>query len=212
MSSILIPKEQQTAYQRWEMSSFSSQKNPSGTAASDSNNENTQAVLDKARKEGFSQGMKEGYFAGMEQAKESLDIDKQNLMTVAASFSDALEKTDEKIAEDVLRLALDIAKAMLKTQMNVNEMAILPVVKEAINYLPSIQKPSRILLHPADALTVKTHMQEELKEQGWILVEDEAIERGGCMVETASNQIDASNDTRWRRICDALGQQNDWMA
>lgn len=205
---MMIPKEQQTAYQRWEMSAISDRRTSDSKASVSP--EQIQQVLDKARKEGFSQGMKEGYFAGLEQAREIVEQDKKTLMGLASSFSDALNKTDERIAEDVLKLALDIAKAMLKSQLQVNEMAILPVVKEAINYLPSVQKPARIMLNPADANTVRTHMQEELTEQGWLLIEDDSVERGGCMVETSANQIDASNETRWQRITDALGQQGDW--
>ncbi len=211
MSSILIPKEQQTAYQRWEMSSFSDGKAKPGETAAVTP-EQLQAVFEKARKEGYAQGMKEGYFAGIDQAKGDLEQDKATLVELAAGFSESLEKTDERIAEDVLKLALDIAKAMLKTHLEVDPMAILPVVKEAINYLPSVKKPARIMLHPADAETVRKHMQEELNELGWLLVEDAALERGGCMVETTANQIDASNETRWRRIADALGQQTDWRA
>jgi flagellar assembly protein FliH len=37
------------------------------------------------------------------------------------------------------------------------------------------------------------------------------MERGGCRIETASNQIDATIGTRWDRITAALGKDTDWL-
>ncbi|MGH8429807.1 MAG: FliH/SctL family protein, partial [Solimonas sp.] len=49
-------------------------------------------------------------------------------------------------------------------------------------------------------------------QSGWCVVEDAQMERGGCRVETATNQIDASVATRWQRIAAALGKESDWLA
>ena len=75
---------------------------------------------------------------------------------------------------------------------------------------PSVQQPARIYLHPDDASTVREHIGEELREGGWHIIEDAQIEAGGCMVETASNQIDASSASRWKRISKALGHPSEW--
>lgn len=217
MSNVPIPKGQQTAYQRWEMSTFADdgysgvrQPKQTQTSAEAVNAQQVKAFFENARKEGYAQGMKEGYFAALDQEKAKLEQSKTTLINLAANFNDALQKNDEKIAENLLKLALDIAKAMLKTQLMVNPLLILPVVKEAINYLPIVKKPAHILLHPQDAATVKKYMLDELAEVGWLVLEDYSLERGDCMVETAANQIDATNDMRWRRISDALGQTSDW--
>lgn len=217
MSNVPIPKGQQTAYQRWEMSTFADdghsgvrQPKQTQTSTEAMNAQQVKAFFENARKEGYAQGMKEGYFAAVDQEKAELEQSKTTLINLAANFNDALQKNDEKIAENLLKLALDIAKAMLKTQLMVNPLLILPIVKEAINYLPIVKKPARILLHPQDAATVKKHMLDELAEVGWLVLENYSLERGDCMVETAANQIDATNDTRWRRISDALGQTSDW--
>jgi hypothetical protein len=37
------------------------------------------------------------------------------------------------------------------------------------------------------------------------------MDRGGCRVETASNQIDATTSTRWQRIAASLGKDSDWL-
>ena len=37
------------------------------------------------------------------------------------------------------------------------------------------------------------------------------MERGGCRVETANSQIDASLATRWKRVVSSIGQDNSWL-
>jgi flagellar assembly protein FliH len=218
MSNMGTPKEQQTAYQRWEMSSFaqanvkeSSNFNHSKRKEAAVAPSKIAEIFESVRQEAFNKGMQEGFAVGMAKAKESALKDRQNFSGMAAAFADALKTADEKIEEDILGLALDIAKAMLKAKLKVDPEAILPVVRDAIHYLPHVQKPARIFVHHEDAKILREQMSEELSEQVWQIQEDNNIERGGCMVETGANQIDATNATRWKRIGDALAQSNDWL-
>ena len=43
------------------------------------------------------------------------------------------------------------------------------------------------------------------------VVEDAAIGRGGCKVDTATNQIDAQAASRWARLTNALGKNIEWL-
>ncbi|OAM51259.1 flagellar assembly protein FliH [Methylovorus sp. MM2] len=219
MSSAPVPKEQQTAYQRWELSSFADGKagvtpiKPKKEMPKNDpvEQERLANIVEGLRKEAFTKGMQEGFAVGMAQAREREQEERDELKNLAQGFSEALHKADEEVAEQLLELALDIAKAMLKAKMSVDPMVIIPVVKDAIHYLPYVQKPAKILVHPEDAKLLKEHMSVELTEQNWMVLEEAGIERGGCIVETAANQIDATNATRWKRISDALAQSGDWI-
>ncbi|MDP2229818.1 FliH/SctL family protein [Methylotenera sp.] len=212
-----IPKEQQTAYERWEMSSFTeghpsisgikAKKKEEDTVAS----EKISQVFESARKEAYTKGMQEGFAVGMAKAREYAQEEKQHFLKLMESFSDALEKSDEQIADDALSLALEIAKAMLKVKLNIDTSIVLPVVMDAIHYLPYVQKPARILVHHEDAQMLREYLAEEIASQHWQIQEDINIERGGCIVETGANQIDATNEVRWKRISDALAQKSDWL-
>jgi flagellar assembly protein FliH len=168
-------------------------------------------IIEDARKEGFEKGLKEGFSVGLAQAREQASHEKQALTQLMTNFSQALETNDLKIAEDLLGFSLEIAKAMIKIKLNVDPSAILPLVMDAIHYLPSVQKPARILVHHDDARILREYLAEELLSQEWQVQEDSNIERGGCLVETGSNQIDATNPVRWKRITEALAQKNDWL-
>jgi flagellar assembly protein FliH len=211
-----IPKEQQTAYERWEMSSLS-EVNPSVSTSKPKKKEDTVApekiaqIFEAARKEAYTKGMQEGFAVGMAKAREYAQEEKANFSTLMNSFSDALERADEQIADDALSLALEIAKAMLKTKLNIDHSVVLPIVMDAIHYLPYVQKPARILVHHDDAQMLREYLAEEIASQHWQIQEDINIERGGCVVETGANQIDATNEMRWKRIGDALSQKSDWL-
>jgi flagellar assembly protein FliH len=43
------------------------------------------------------------------------------------------------------------------------------------------------------------------------VVEDPQIERGGCRLETPSTEIDATLETRWRRVIASLGRDDPWI-
>ncbi len=217
MSDMATPKEQQTAYQRWEMSSFAQNPKDAGSfnhkRREPANAPSKVAeIFESVRQEAYTKGMQEGFAVGMAKAKEVTQRDKQKFSAMAAAFGAALTAADEKIEQNILELALDIAKAMVKTQLNANPEVILPIVRDAIHYLPYVQKPARIFVHHDDAKILREQLGDELSEQVWQIQEDNNIERGGCLVETGANQIDATNATRWKRISDALAQQNDWLA
>lgn len=212
----ILKAEQQAAYKRWEMSALPTDgnahsKQPERRSETRIPDELT-AVIEKARKEAFTKGMQDGYMVGLEKGRESAEAAKNSLLKIASELSSAFKQADEKMADELLELALDIAKAMLKTSLEADPLKILPIVKEAIRQLPSVQQPASLGLNPEDATLVRAHLKEELAENHWQIIEDADIERGGCMVVTATNHIDASNSTRWKNISESLGKVNLWDA
>ncbi len=162
--------------------------------------------LEEGRQKGESEGFEKGYREGTAQGGDYI----HTLKTVAESFAEDVARANETIAEDLLALSLDFAKAMMKTALNIKPELIVPVVADAVRYLPSLQQPAVLYLNPEDAAIVKKAMGEELEAAGWRLVEEQVL-RGSCRVETASNQIDSSLSTRWQRLAANLGQISDWM-
>ncbi|HYD60998.1 MAG TPA: flagellar assembly protein FliH [Noviherbaspirillum sp.] len=217
MSSNVIPKEHLTAYQRWELASFGeerpNQQTSAAAAAAAAQQAAEQLARDReqAREQGHGEGFNQGYAEGLAAGRAEAARETARVTQIAQSFEAELVRVNESVADDMLNLALDLAKAMLKTALKVRPELVLPVVSEAIRYLPSVQQPALLVLHPQDAAIVRNHIKDELDKSGWRIAEDLQIERGGCRVETASNQVDASLLVRWQRIADALGKQTDWL-
>jgi len=244
-----IPKEKQTAYQRWELQSFGDtrpsvlaqrereEEEARATAAEEAaalaeveqaeyeaehapapdypSDEELAAIREEARQQGYDAGFKAGHDDGVAQA-----LDEQRAATeqalapvrdIADNFSTALREADQAISNEVLELALHLAKGMIKTALRVKPELILPIVREAIEYLPMLQQPALLILNPEDAAVVRQGIAEELDKGGWRVIDDPTIERGGCKVDTASNQIDATVASRWQRLSLALGKDIDWI-
>ncbi|MDR3393186.1 MAG: flagellar assembly protein FliH [Sulfuriferula sp.] len=214
----MIPKEQLTAYQRWEMASFDEVKNHADATPISSNEELT-ALREQTRHEGYAKGLAEGYQTGHSEGldtglTEGRELTRQlttQLSSIAANFTDQLAQADNLIAADLLDLAMNIAQAMLKTALPIRTELVLPIINEAIRDLPSLQRNAKLILNPGDALLVKEHLQEELSKNGWTIIEDARIEAGGCRIETDANKIDATLGTRWQRLAKALGKEADWL-
>jgi flagellar assembly protein FliH len=230
--SNVIPKEKQSAYQRWEMTSLGEDRpslsarfaatNPASIAAANAAaathaantavmNEQIRQARAQAHAEGYAAGLEEGRAAGLEQGRGLAETERLILKEIAETFGTEVAQANELIASDMLDLSLDVAKAMLKTALNIRPELIVPLVREAIHYLPTLQQPALLHLNPDDAQLIAHHMGDEISTAGWRVVEDPHMDRGGCKVETASNQIDATTATRWQRIASALGKDSDWL-
>ena len=209
-----LPKEQKSAYQRWEMASFNEERLPTRGAQTPAaiSEVDLDAIREGAREEGHALGMAQGHAAGLDIGRVESAQEMLHLQQIAQGFGDEISRANEVIAQEMLDLGLDLAKAMLKTSLEVRPELVLPVVAEAIRYLPSLQQPALLFLHPLDAQLAREFIGEELSKAGWRITEDKNLDRGGCRVETPSNQIDGSMQSRWQRIAAALGRNADWLA
>ncbi len=177
--------------------------------------EELEAIREEARQQGYQDGYAQGHRAGEDEAiREGEEATAQALAPLAdlaANFSEALRGADQLIANDVLDLALHLARNMLKQALPAKPELIVPIVQEAIAYLPTMQQPAVLMLNPADAVIIRAAIGEELDKGGWIINDDASIERGGCKIDTPSNQIDAQIQARWARLTHAVGKNLDWM-
>jgi flagellar assembly protein FliH len=244
-----ITKEFQSAYQRWEMTSFDARPARAEPAPSPADLahahampamppgiqpptvEELEAIHLQAHEEGYAEGLAagqeagheaglasghaeghaSGYEEGLAQGRAEAVEELARLQQIAGAFGNAVALADEGIARDVLDLALHLARNMVRTAFEVKPELILHVVREAIDYLPTLQQPALLMLHPDDAQIVKGSIGHELDKSGWRVIEDASIARGGCRVDTASNQIDAQIAGRWQRLTQALGRDVAWL-
>jgi flagellar assembly protein FliH len=181
--------------------------------------EELEAIREAARQQGYAEGHEagqatghaSGYEDGLALGRAEAAAELTHLQDIATSFGAAVTEADESIAADVLELALHLAKNMVRTAFEVRPELILPVVREAVDYLPTLQQPALLVLHPEDALIVRGSIGHELEKSGWRIIEDGNVARGGCRIDTASNQIDAQIASRWQRLAHALGRNVEWL-
>lgn len=221
MSSV-IPKGELSAFQRWEMTSFNDEK-PAQLAEqitlAKARLDDANALKEQARTDGYALGYQEGYAAGLIEGKidgyteSKTEVNDQiaKLQELVRNMSEQIALANQDIGQDLLHLAIELAQAMTKNILDIDPEAIIPIVKDAIEHMPSIQQPAQLTLHPDDAAIIRSHMGEDLNKAGWRIISDTHIERGGCKLETAHNLLDATVSTRWQRLTEAI-KKNDVLA
>jgi len=198
MASDPTSKEQLTAYQRWELNAFDDSRDKVKLPTADQ----IQRIQQQAYQEGFAAGMKDG-------RAESQAI-AHRLQTMMLALNRSMGQFEEVMAQEIMDLALDIARQMVRSALEAEPALVLAVVREAIESLPQINQNPMLALHPQDAQLVREMLAQDYQGDAWRIVEDPQMERGGCRVETASSEIDANMEDRWKRIVNSLGSDAPW--
>ena len=161
-----------------------------------------EAMFEDARHDGHQAGYREG----AEQAREEAT----RIAALADGLDEALVRLDGDVAEELLALAIEVARRMVRKTLAAHPEAIIETVRAALSQLP--QAHARIHLHPDDMALVRAYLDALLEHGRHALVEDDAVSRGGCRVLTAGGEIDATLETRWRRILEGLDRKDtDWQ-
>lgn len=203
-SKPIIPKEQLSAYQRWELASLEEKPAPAPEVPSVKlpTAEEVERIHQQAYQEGFAAGLREGRAQG--------EAFSQRMRELLAALDRALEQFEGAMAEQILDLALEIARQLTRRALTAEPERVLDVVREAIESLPQLSEHPVLVLNPEDANLVRQMLAYEYQESVWRVVEDPHMTRGGCRIETAESELDATLETRWKRIVQALGSDADW--
>lgn len=159
----------------------------------------------------FEDARKQGYEAGLEQGRSEMDQETKRLHQLAESLGSALDSLDFRLADEILNLALDVAKQVIAGELAARPERILDVVKLALRQVAESTREARLLLNPEDAQLVRPILNELLDKSRLRIVEDVRIVRGGCLIETPQGDLDASLQARWRQVISVLGSNKNWI-
>lgn len=216
-----IAKGKLSAYQRWEMTSFDETapvKTATTSAAAARLDTISQQEIDQirlaAQKEGFAKGFEEGHHTGLQtgqqEGQQALQQELNAFLLISTQFNSSLQQAEHLVAQDILDLSLDLAKAMIKSALAINPELIIPIIEQAIASLPSVQQPAQLFLNPKDAALVKKNIGAELEKTGWVIIHEAHMKIGDCRIETMKNQINGALGARWKQLSEALGRENNW--
>jgi flagellar assembly protein FliH len=222
MSSRVIPKEQLTAYQRWELLGLDDDGQGSSTgqirppqdepvAVSLPTAEDLERIHQQAAQEGFKAGHEEGYKAGYEMGRKAGEADVKRFAELVASLDGEILRQDDKLSGELLNLALAVAKQMLRTALKVKEGLVLEVLREAMNAMPDLNGRLRVIVHPEDLQAVSQYLDEEHAHFSARVMTDNRIERGGFRIESSHSEVDGELPARWQEIIDCLGTDSTWL-
>lgn len=209
MSDTVIPKERLTAFERWELASFD--PGPGAKYQGQGHMKSaltTVAEVESIRQQAHDEGHAAGYAAGIQQARSEAE----KIHELLQNLQGELNQVDEQVAHSLLDLSLEVARKMVSEILQVRPEVILKIVSDAIINLPHFNQNAHLILHPDDAELVRQQMGEQLSHSGWKILTDQQIKRGGCRVETANSNVDATMEARWKCIVESIGQDKSWQA
>lgn len=155
-------------------------------------------------------GRKAGFEHGYEEGTARVRMEALQINTLLEHFETAVSEFDQQVGESLVRLALEIARQVVRRELKTQPHCLLDVVREALAQLP--HQHVNIHVHPGDAQLVRTHLADQVQHAGHRIREDASLARGGCRLDAAGTQVDATVETRWKRVVESLGLRDDWSA
>ncbi len=147
---------------------------------------------------------KEGYRAGIEQAETDIIA----LRSKIADFISSKQEVFEFIAPDILEISVDIARKIIKKEVEQDPQVILNSIVDVMRTLSKEEPRITVKLNPLQVDLVKTELPEYISSMGIdakiVVVGDDTIEEGGCILNTNNGIVDASIDTQLEIIKEAL--------
>lgn len=227
MPRVGVPPKALSAWERWEMGSITKDRAAGPRAAPADATQLTPLLpallIDEvellrlrtlARQTGEAEGHRQGYALGSAQghaeghAAAMADVLAQagHLRALTLALPAALRAAEHEVADDLLALALDIARQVLGQALTADPQCILNVVRELMQAEPVLTGAPQLVLHPDDATLVKEHLSDDLTAAGWRIRTDADTQRGGCRVTAGSGERDATLEARWNRVTATLAR------
>lgn len=155
----------------------------------------TERRIEEAHRRGFV----EGEARGRQTASQQVQAAVERLARSAAEFLALRPQARREAEEDVVQLALAVARRVLRRELTVDPGAILGLVKAAMEKLDA-RDLRRIRAHPETAALLGKYLLDAGLPERMEIVPDGALEKGAAILETARGSLDASVDTQVAEI------------
>lgn len=224
--SRFIPREEIDEVASWHFSSMDSNLTPVQTnesseasehaepSASESESVNLAAEREQAWAAGFAQGREQGEqetrAAMAEPLEQALQANALRMGELLHGMTDQLLSSEQKISRQLLELACDIARQVVRQELTVNTRQLRTVIGEALEMIVDDGLPATVRMHPDDLALMKDGLAQTLGENAPEFVADATITPGGCLLHTPNMAVDATVEKRWARAVGNLGLSTNW--
>lgn len=164
-------------------------------------------LISRAREEAIAireAAAKEGYQDGLASAQSDL----QQIRDDFSGFLNAPQEVFDFVAPNILEISLEIAKKIIKKEIEQDSNLIINNIKDVLNSLSKEEKKITLRTNPSQVDLLKQEIPDVLTNLGLeakvVVVPDESVFEGGCMVVTNNGIIDATIETQLSIISEAL--------
>lgn len=174
-----------------------------GVVKPDSGEDEMQLRIQEASESGYSKGRRE--------AEESFTEICQTLSEAVTAVSGLRERLIRECEDDLLRLAIMVAKQIIRQEISMDRKILAQFVCEAMTGITD-QNDISICFHPGDYQAVAANRNFYLAGIGdklqITIKSDDSVSIGGCIVETQTGIVDASVETQLVNVFNRLMEEN----
>jgi flagellar assembly protein FliH len=158
--------------------------------------------LSIVEREAWEHGFKDGHVEGVRKGEAELakrinevNVKLAALDAIIGALAKPLEQLDEQVETELTRLALTVAKHLVRRELKIDPTQIIGIIRHTVSLLPLASRNIKVHLHPDDAAVVREKLATPQGDQQWQLSEDPLMARGGCRVSSDNSSIDARFET-----------------
>ncbi|MBT0584920.1 flagellar assembly protein FliH [Alteromonas oceanisediminis] len=154
---------------------------------------------------GHAEGLAQGKEEGLAQGQSEVQALAEQWQVLVDSLQSPLAKRDEQVQEELLQLAVALAKSVIQVEVKTNHGVIEEAFRQALSALPSSEQTVTIKLHPDDIAVIKrVYDDAHIQQQGWQFQPSPELSPGGCDVSTSNNAVDYSIERRCKDVIDTF--------
>ena len=221
--SRFIPREEIDAVSAWQFSAVDGSDQlpePPETEPDPEPNLLLEHAVAEARQQAFADGFAHGHDAGGKEVRDALEAAMRRtteetgvrMGQLLHAMAEQLIASEQKIARQILDLACDIARQVVRQELQSNTGHLRAVIGEALELIVEDGLPATVRMHPDDLALMKDALMDTLGENAPEFVADVTVTPGGCLVQTPSATVDATIEKRWSRVVGNLGLDEPWDA
>lgn len=162
--------------------------------------------VEQRLREAHAAGMREGEASGRSRASAELQPVIERLVRAITDVGGLRARIRREAEQDLVRLALAIARRILRHELAVDPDALHGLVLGALEKLQS-QEISRVRVHPAQAPLVTACLRQLAGGPAVEVVADPSREPGTVIFETERGNLDASVESQLREIERGLAER-----
>jgi flagellar assembly protein FliH len=221
--SRFIPREEIDAVSAWRFAAVDGSDDlppPPQSEVEPEPNLLLEHAVAEARQQAFADGFAHGHDAGGKEVRDALEAAMRRsteetgvrMGELLHAMAEQLIASEQKIARQILDLACDIGRQVVRQELQANTGHLRAVIGEALELIVEDGLPATVRMHPDDLALMKDALMETLGENAPEFVADVTITPGGCLVQTPSATVDATIEKRWSRVVGNLGLDDPWDA
>jgi flagellar assembly protein FliH len=218
--SRFVPREEIDGVSAWKFSSMDGEEEEAlPEVAAPEADPMDHAAVQEALEAAYQQGYAEGHETGVNETRAAMQDEILRVTDATAvrmgelmhNVTDQLLSNEQTIARQILDLACELARQVVRQELKTNTGHLRAVIGEALEMMIDDSLPSAVHMNPNDLVVMQKSLLETLGENAPEFIADPAVSPGGCLVKSPSSTVDATIEKRWARAIGNLGLDASWQ-